>query len=134
MLINIIYPLDEYDINVTPNKRTILIHNEDEFVSQLRDELMSFCEPYRNVVSTSGINYQSSASKTASNNLAASLRSLSLFKSSLGHSEDLAEVKEDTSILDILKPSPTKTPKSVNQTIDSVFKRVEKRDFSLSHG
>jgi len=86
---------------------------------------MSFCEPYRNIVTTSGINYQ--ASKVSNNNLAASLRSLSNLKSSFSHAEDLKAV--DTSKIELLSP---KTPKAVNQTIDSIFKKVDKKDSSLN--
>jgi len=118
--------IDEYDINVTPNKRTILIHNEDELVAQLRDELIEFCEPYRNIVSTSGISYQSKASL---NSLSSSLRNLSSFKSSLSHTEDL-EALDSNGVSSFLKSPKGKITRSVNQNIDSIFKRVdnEKKD------
>jgi DNA mismatch repair protein PMS2 len=126
VVINIEVKSDEYDINVTPNKRTILIHNEDELVAQLRDELIEFCEPYRNIVSTSGISYQSKASL---NSLSSSLRNLSSFKSSLSHTEDL-EALDSNGVSSFLKSPKGKITRSVNQNIDSIFKRVdnEKKD------
>ncbi|ORX47944.1 DNA mismatch repair protein MutL [Piromyces finnis] len=123
VVVNIEVKSDEYDINVTPNKRTILIHNEEELVTQLREELIKFCEPYRNIVATSGINYQTS--KINSNNLSASLRSLSQLKSSFSHAEDLEPVDKKVLLL-----SP-KISKENNQTIDSIFKKVDKKSSDL---
>ncbi|CAG8659083.1 2964_t:CDS:2, partial [Scutellospora calospora] len=36
-----------YDVNVTPDKRTIFIHNENKILEELKNEMNNFLEPFR---------------------------------------------------------------------------------------
>ncbi|KAI8978896.1 hypothetical protein BDB01DRAFT_852128 [Pilobolus umbonatus] len=42
-----ILPTDSYDVNLTPDKRTIFVHNEDKIIDAISDQLRSILEPSR---------------------------------------------------------------------------------------
>ncbi|WFD35497.1 ATP-binding mismatch repair protein [Malassezia cuniculi] len=47
-------PTDAYDVNVTPDKRTVYVHNEDILLDGLRDALDAFFAPSRGVFEMHG--------------------------------------------------------------------------------
>ncbi|TIC68514.1 hypothetical protein E3Q01_00845, partial [Wallemia mellicola] len=42
-------PMDTYDVNITPDKRTIFLHFESSLLESLKDRLDNFYEPFRGV-------------------------------------------------------------------------------------
>ncbi|KIY71044.1 hypothetical protein CYLTODRAFT_441541, partial [Cylindrobasidium torrendii FP15055 ss-10] len=77
-------PTDYYDVNVTPDKRTIFLHNEPVFLDALKDSLEEFLQPSRSTFDVQGT--QRSGTQT---NLDTQR------KSQVSHPEPEVEVDED---------------------------------------
>ncbi|KAI9205479.1 mismatch repair endonuclease PMS2 [Polychytrium aggregatum] len=52
VVMNIALPTDQYDVNVTPDKRTIFLHTEQALLDTLRNGLDELFEPMRGLMST----------------------------------------------------------------------------------
>lgn len=48
-IINLMLPLDSYDVNVTPDKRKVFMHNESQVIRMLQNALVKTWEPSRSV-------------------------------------------------------------------------------------
>jgi DNA mismatch repair protein PMS2 len=53
LVANLILPTAAYDVNVSPDKRTIFLHNERRIVEELRDKLTELFEPSRSTFAIS---------------------------------------------------------------------------------
>ncbi|KAF9295408.1 hypothetical protein BGZ88_002145 [Linnemannia elongata] len=53
LVANLILPTAAYDVNVSPDKRTIFLHNERRIVEELRNELTKLFEPSRSTFAVS---------------------------------------------------------------------------------
>ncbi|KAF9933383.1 Mismatch repair endonuclease pms2 [Linnemannia zychae] len=53
LVANLILPTAAYDVNVSPDKRTIFLHNERRIVEELRDKLTELFEPSRSTFAVS---------------------------------------------------------------------------------
>ncbi|KAG0057112.1 Mismatch repair endonuclease pms2 [Gryganskiella cystojenkinii] len=53
LVANLILPTSSYDVNVSPDKRTIFLHDERMLVEELRTKLTEFFEPSRNTFAVS---------------------------------------------------------------------------------
>lgn len=53
LVANLILPTSSYDVNVSPDKRTIFLHNERMLVEEIRNKLTELFEPSRNTFAVS---------------------------------------------------------------------------------
>ncbi|KAG0373157.1 Mismatch repair endonuclease pms2 [Mortierella sp. AD032] len=86
LVANLILPTAAYDVNVSPDKRTIFLHNERRLVEELRNKLTELFEPSRSTFTVSEV---SQLNKKP--DLAARLRSTSTFSLQ----EDAETINED---------------------------------------
>ncbi|KAJ3107346.1 Mismatch repair endonuclease pms2 [Phlyctochytrium planicorne] len=54
---------DQFDVNVTPDKRTLLLHNEKAIIEQIKDRLETLFTPLRSVVSSNVMTIKSFSEK-----------------------------------------------------------------------
>ncbi|KAK3812679.1 MAG: hypothetical protein J3R72DRAFT_392497, partial [Linnemannia gamsii] len=95
LVANLILPTAAYDVNVSPDKRTIFLHNERRLVEELRNKLTELFEPSR---STFAVSEVSQLNKKP--DLAARLRSTSTFSlqedaETIDEDEGMEEKRED---------------------------------------
>eukprot|EP01132_Coremiostelium_polycephalum_P005974 gene5974-7442_t len=71
IIINIETPTDNYDVNVTPDKRTVFIHKESDLINMVRENLRSQWETAQSIFDTNSIDdlsFSQSQSSTSKNN------------------------------------------------------------------
>jgi len=101
LILDMQIPREEMDINVTPNKRTVMLQDEDAFVQAFRDALSAHYEPNRNTFSlensANGRSVLASEQSTRSAVSAASrTKSKRKRQVALNHEEEEAEAASDS--------------------------------------